>query len=529
MKLLAPMAANPRKCMADRRRATAYVHFAILLIALHLLVPAAAGAFGASPSSAREQQGSPRLQRGIELLRGNNVEAAIVELEAAVADQPANPAAQYFLGRALMLAGRNLEALQHLDTALPNAADKGTVQLLRGQVLLALDRLVEAQEALDDAAVSRPGYPPIAYHRAEICYLAGKPEKAIEQFAAAAAISPRWTAPAMRAGEIAVELQDAARAAQFYRAVTEIAPEEPVFWIRYGDALNAVPDFEAALGAYRQAVAVEPDFPPARLALGYLYFNEQQFEPAAAILEEFLERWPNTAQAQVPLAEIRMINGDHEEALALVEAAFETVEEAARGSAGAVGNPRGPLAVGIRELQAQILMNLDRLDEAERVARVLLELDARNLDAMFVLGSVLARKGDTEGREHLTRFKTLSDAREALETGMQQFMEAHNPERASQQFSRSLELDPENPEALQGLGAAQVAMGQYEEAVATLSRARQAGADGADWYREWVLALHGAGRKEEAEVAWREAKQRELKLGPRVWAALKDADGACMY
>lgn len=518
---------SARMRSGDPPALTTGCHLASLVLFL-LLVLTVGGVGARGANNAPGQQGSPSLQRGIELLRGNNIDAAIVELEAAVEEQPANPAAQYFLGRALMLAGRNIEALQHLDTALPNAADKGTVQLVRGQALLALDRLSEAEAALDDAAEARPGYPPIAYYRAEICYLAGKPEEAISRFAVAASISPRWTAPAMRAGEIAVELQDAPRAAEFYRAVTEIAPDEPVFWIRYGDALNAVPDFEAAVDAYRQAVAVDPDFPPAHLALGYLYFNEQQFEPAGEILEGFLERWPNTAQAQVPLAEIRMINGEHEAALALVESAFEAVEAAARTSAEAAGDPRGPLAVGIRELQAQILMNLDRLDEAERVARILLELDSRNLDAMFVLGSVLARQGDVEGREHLARFKTLSDSREALETGLQQFMEAHDPERASQEFARSFELDPDSPEALQWLGAAQVAMEEYEEAVVTLSRARQAGAGGIDWLREWVLALHGAGRTDEAEVAWQEARQRDLKLGPRVWAVLKETSGVCM-
>jgi tetratricopeptide (TPR) repeat protein len=501
----------------------------VSLLALSLVaLPAAAAGFLREPAEAGvHQQGSPHLRRGVELLRSNNIDAAIVELEAAVAEQPANPAAQYFLGRALMLAGRNVEAIVHLDTALPTAADRGTVQLVRGEVLLALDRLEEAQAALDEADAARPGYPPIAYHLAELCYRAGKPEKAMEKFAAAAAISPKWTAPSMRAGEIAVEMGDAERAAEFYRTVIEIAPDEPVFWIRYGDALAALPDFEAAVEAYRQAVAVNPDFPPARLALGYLYFNEQQFEPAERVLEEFLERWPSTAQAQVPLAEIRMINGEHEAALALIESAFEEVEQAARISAESAGDPRGPLAVGIRELQAQILMNLDRLDEAENVARILLEVDPRNLDAMFVLGSALARKGDLEGREHLVRFKTLSDAREATEMGMQQLMEAHNPDAASEEFQRALALDSENLQALQGLGAAQVAMGHYREAVLTLTKARQAGAGGVEWFREWVIALYGDGREDEARLAWREARSAGLTLGPRVWTLLKDAGEAC--
>jgi tetratricopeptide (TPR) repeat protein len=222
-----------------------------------------------------------------------------------------------------------------------------------------------------------------------------------------------------------------------------------------------------------------------------------------------------------------MINGQHEEALALVEAAFQTVEQAARTSAEASGDPRGPLAVGIRELQAQILMNLNRLDDAERVARVLLELDSRNLDAMFVLGSVLARKRDAEGREHLARFKTLSDAREAMEMGMQQFMEARDAESAVEHFNEALDFDPENPQALQGLGAAQVSMGQYQQAVETLARAREAGSSGADWFREWVVALHGSGREEEARLAWREAQRHAMTLGPRVWAILRNTEGAC--
>ena len=52
------------------------------------------------------QDAAQHLQRGVELLDSNQVDAAIVELEQAVSLQPRNPRARYELGRALYAAGR---------------------------------------------------------------------------------------------------------------------------------------------------------------------------------------------------------------------------------------------------------------------------------------------------------------------------------------------------------------------------------------------------------------------------------------
>ncbi len=58
-------------------------------------------------------------------------------------------------------------------------------------------------------------------------------------------------------------------------------------------------------------------------------------------------------------------------------------------------------------------------------------------------------------------------------------------------------------------------------------RARAAGAASLEWYREWVLALHAAGRTVEATETWQQVRAAGVILGPRVWAALGQHEGAC--
>lgn len=480
------------------------------------------------------QDAAQHLQRGVELLDSNQVEAAIAALEQAVSLQPGNARARFHMGRALYAAGRYEGAIEHLTIGLPGAVDPSAFGLLLGRSLIELDRLTAARAALDTAAASRPRYPPIELQLARICYRAGQVDAALQKFAQTAQIAPQWTVPRLQAAAVAAEAGNTELAAELFRAVLDIDPAQPLIWIRLGDTLEAQLDYEGAVLAYETAIETAPELMQARLSLAYFLFNRQQFDAAGRLLVDLRERLPGDPQILLPIAEIQMIEGEHEGALETIEAALQAIGAAAT-AASAAATPETartrpaspPLRLRARELRAKTLMSLNRLADAETAAREVLAADPSNLDGLFVLGTALVRAGNPQGREHLTAFQQLSDAREHRELAHEYYVRGRDPVRAATEFERALAIDPDDAGALTGLATVRLAQGDAGAAIELLDRARAAGAASLEWYREWILALHAAGRGGEATEIWQQVRATGVILGARVWAALGQHEGAC--
>jgi len=490
-----------------------------------------------APPAARTRQQTP-IQRGAALLEAGDVEAAIEILQQVVATRPGFPPARYYLGRALNAAGRFDEALAHLQTGLPDAADPAAFHLAIAQALFELDRLSEARIALDAAGTLRPGLATVPFRVAQVCFRVGNVEAAIAELDRAASLAPQWLDPLLRAAEIEGTYGDPERAAEHLSRAVEIQPGDPGLQIRYADALAAIADDTGAESAYRDAIEDDAASPLAHLAFGYFLFNAQRFEEARDPLEEVLDRFPDDPRVLLPLADVEMIVGNHETALELVDAALANIDNAmlpiptgsdADPGPSPTNRDASPSALrrDVLRVKARVLIGLNRLAEAEATARSLLEIDPSNFDGLFVLGTALVRSGDDEGRDLLSRFQQLSDAREHRELGMDLFRFAGDLEGAAAELQKAIAIDAQDAEALVGLGAVERARGNLDAAIDTLAQARRVGADGPEWYREWVLGLYAARRTEEARQAWTEAQDRGISLGPSVWAALGNHPGAC--
>ena len=192
-----------------------------------------------------------------------------------------------------------------------------------------------------------------------------------------------------------------------------------------------------------------------------------------------------------------------------------------------VGAQRDGLRLRALELQAKTLTSLDRVTEAEAAARTLLATNPSNLDGLFVLGTVLLRSGNQEGRDHLSKFQRLSDVREHRELAYDFYRRGSDPERAATEFEKALAIEPQDAATLTGLGTVHLARGNAEAAIERLAQAHAAGAASVEWYREWILALHAAERSDEAMQIWQQVQEAGITLGPRVWAALGQHQGAC--
>lgn len=474
---------------------------------------------GSSP-----QQNEP-LQRGLQLLESGEALRAVSELEAAVAQQPENVEARYHLGRALMTAGRAREAVPHLEIALQGTPDPGPVQFLLAQVWLQLEELEAAGAALAAAAASRPGYAPIDYYRAELCYRLGRVESAQQGFAAVARLTPEWDMPRVRSGMLALEQGQATAAIDWFQAALALNARNPPVWMRLASALVAEGQTEEAVQAYRRAVEEGPIFMPARIALVGQLNGLRDYDGMGEALDGIFAMQPDHPLGHYQLASLLSVQGENEKALAAVDTAVAGFDAQATG-AGVDDAERHTYRALSRGLRAQLLMELGRNDEAEAEARRVVASDPWYPDAHFVLGTLLVRRQDQEGRARLERFKELSDAREHRELADTN-LRNDDLERARSEYALALAADPENSPSLIGMATVLRRTGAPAEALELLDRAQPSGTETTTWYRERILALHDEGRVDEARAAWQASSAAGLEMGPQVWRLLRADISGC--
>ena len=490
------------------------------------LTLALAGSICVAGVEAGWQDPEMHLQRGVELLASMRVAEAIDQLETALLQRPRDVRIRYHLGRALLMAGRAEEAVEHLQVALEVAPEPGPVHFLLGQVYLETGDFAAAKAELDAAAASRPDFLQIDFYRAELCYRVGQVSSAREKLGALLELVPEWEAALVRAGTLALEQGDVAEAIRLLQAALEISSENPLVWLRLGTALVDNDQANEALAAYRKAVELAPSFPTALNAVAIQLINLDEHEEAMDALDAVLANDPDDGVMRYHRANLMSREGQHAEALAEIDEALEDLRAPGAASAESATEIHS-LAKAIH-LRADLLMKLDRREEAVEVLRELVVSEPDYPEALFLLGNALARSGErAEGVEMLARFKTLSDAREHRQLGDQFRTLEKDPVRARAEFEDALEIIPDDPGSLLGLGAVQRETGEIEESLETLARARAAGAGDVEWYREWVLALHTAGREAEARQAWEEARREGFTLGPAVWAVMYDGATLC--
>ena len=498
-----------RHCAATCLRPTA--------IALALISTLALSA----PGSGQDEV-DVRLQRGIQLLSAARLEEAIAELEAAALLEARNWQVRYHLGRALYAGGRAEEAVAHLVAALEQTPEPGRVQYQLAQVWLQLEDWEAAAEALDATERAMPGFPPATFYRGELCYRLGRLEVARRYVEKAAEAAPDWDRPLLSAAVLAEEDEDPEAAARWLRAAVELRPDDAMLRVRLGSALAAAQQPRESLVAFRRALEIAPDLEAARVRL--LVQLDALGDRGALVreIDAILAREPGNGAARSQRARLLNREGRTQDALAEIDEAIVRLAEATP----APGQNLGTVERNARGFRARLLMQLGRNADAAAEARALVQEHPWYPEPFFVLGTILMRQGDSEGRSLLERFKALSDAREHRRTAGGLLLRG-DLERASGEYRAALRRTPGEQRASLGLAIVLRRQRDHAGALALLTPLTEDVSLLAEWYRELVLSLHGSGRGDEAHELWEQLHERGFVLGTEVLRAMYAAVSAC--
>ena len=261
---------------------------------------AAGGGDGGTPARMPEATRTPeqrRLDKALELYTGGDLEAAIAELEAAIATNPRFTRAYIEMSDILVEMTDYERAERVLREATRNEPRDFMAQYRHASVLYTLGRLDEARRAYLRALSVRPSSKDANLGVSTVLLEQGEPEQALPYARRAVRAAPDGARARMQLGnvlasldrheEAVIEYQQAAdsptgpdagvllnlaeslnqlgRHAEMVAALEQLVMIEPtaVAYERLGSGYFRLRRYEDALGAFREAAALKPGYYPA--------------------------------------------------------------------------------------------------------------------------------------------------------------------------------------------------------------------------------------------------------------------------
>lgn len=158
-------------------------------------------------------------------------------------------------------------------------------------------------------------------------------------------------------------------AVEAYDHVVRLAPQDFESWNNLGNARAATGDLQGSVDALERAMALDPQAPPTRLNLALALRSVDRADDAEALLKRTAEDFPDDARALHELYVQYKKEARQEDAIAAIEAAV------ARDGDNANLQLKFAIECGL----------VERIADAERGFRRVLELDAQEVDAYLGL------------------------------------------------------------------------------------------------------------------------------------------------
>jgi len=281
----------------------------------------------------------------------------------------------------------------------------------------------------------------------------------------------------------------------YERAVTQNSgvASDPGMFTDYGALLSSNGRVTEALPYLEKAVGMAGTDTRSRRELAKAYISLNRLADARTQLEFAAELAPQEAPAHYLLAQVYRKLGLAEKAKA--------EEEKYTALSGSHSAPENPLA------EARSLLDLGKAAEAEQVVRRYLQIHRNSADAYYLLGYVLFKQ--QKARESLAAYTQGAKYRRPnaydLEVVGADYVLLDDYASADKWFSKAVEWEPGNRQAIYYLGRAKYNENRFEEAIDAFQRCLKLDPKDVKAEDNLGLSYQGLGRNEEAAAAFRQA------------------------
>jgi len=259
-----------------------------------------------------------------------NLDGAIQAYEQAIRLAPDDVNLYVPLTRLLVLKGRPEEAVDWGEKGVDVAPESAPAWAVLGLAYDWAGRVPEAIEACLRAVELDPAYAEAYAYLAEAYTDDGRVEKGLEAAQKALELAPRNVDAHRAYGYVLEHLGNWSGAIEAYQKALEVHPYLAHLYLDIGRNYLALADTASALQAFQQAVELDPKRPDALDQLGWTYFAIEDYELAQSYLEQAIEADPNYAPAYGHLATTYWVRRNYESAIPNFEKAIDLAYQAAR-------------------------------------------------------------------------------------------------------------------------------------------------------------------------------------------------------
>jgi tetratricopeptide (TPR) repeat protein len=373
--------------------------------------------------------------------------------------------------------------------AQPSASSADPLAPLLSQAQAALDRndFAAAIPLLEKIAAAKPA-DALPHFELGFAYsgLKKNPE-AIAEYQRAISLDPNLAPAHLNLG-ISLLDSDPAAAAESLERAAKLLPGQPRPVYLIGEALERSGKRPQAIEQYRTAAALSPQDDVVLFALARALLADGKSAGAEFEFRRLLVLIPDSAPAQLGLAEALL---SEQKTAAAVDAFGDYLRKT-------------PDDRHARFERAAALQDLSRFDESLRELDRADEGAAPDVESLKLRGSIcLQQKKWKDADAAFQKALALSPADAPLHTWAGQTkMELHDYPAAEKELRRSLELAPNNSDALRELVGVYYLSGHYEATISTLDLLAQRETPAPlDWFFR-ALSCDKLGRKPEAAAAY---------------------------
>ncbi|MCZ2148877.1 MAG: tetratricopeptide repeat protein [Bryobacterales bacterium] len=429
-------------------------------------------------------------------------------------------------GLAYIQLGDFKQALDQYSKAVRWRPGDGRNYLDRAMILRKFGRLAEAEQDLAIAVTLSPGNAGARLERGGVFFQLGRFAAALPDLQRAVELDPESALAWQLLGESSLRVKRYDEAVKALTKVAALDPNNPRLHLNLGIAHVNTGRIENALEDFAAALRLRPDYGEAFLERGRAYMLSGRYEKAREDMQQALRLYPASEEARLTL---RQAN----ENIAALKAPSKPAEKPVPIPAPAVSRavPPVPAPVDPRAAEAhwragrdfiyahQYVKAIEELNEAVRLnpgyaeafnargfARLLmkeytsaiadfdsaLKLSPRYANAMRNRDVAVKAAREEKMRQAASAAPGASSASESAEARYRHAKElitARQYAQAIGEFSRSIQLRPDYPQAYNARGFTWLLMGEYSRAIADFNQALHHLPDYANAYHNRAVAL----------------------------------------
>lgn len=428
-----------------------------------------------------------QLKAGSIMLLAGRFEEARSRAEKALAVDPKSLDARILLGNATAGSKDIDGALKELEEAVALSPTESRGYTALGAVQLAKGQAEAAEETFRKAVEVQPDAVPARLALANFLWSANRRDEAVAELNAAAKLDPNNKLVNRALATFSLATGNAPAAEPYLKALAA-DPKDMAAQVALGDYYLRLDRVKEAREIYTAVAKQKEGFEPGRLKLAGIAFGEKNPTEAYRLVDEVLKQNPKSVEALLVKSRMQRAEGKAKDALATATAATVAQPEnvAAHYERGLAELDLSMLNEGIKSLREAVRLNPKAAAVHMQLANALLR--QREFSAALVAAEDGLRNAPNDATAHLLVARAqmasgdLTAAANTMAPLQQQFPNVgivwsqlgslrllqRDVAGARQAFTRALELQPGQIDAVQGLTMLDVGERKPEQAIARL-------------------------------------------------------------